>query len=71
MFDKEYARITAHVKEEESRQNRTLHNEWKMSEFNARNILLIYHNRLIPNRYLRKIPYHILQMMMLYNDWTS
>jgi hypothetical protein len=48
MFDKEY--ITTYVKEEESRQNRTLHNEWKMLEINARNILLIGHISLIPNR---------------------
>jgi len=50
MFDKEYVHITTYVKEEESRQNRTLHNECKMSEINARNIILIGHNRLIPNR---------------------
>ena len=69
MFGKEYAHITTYVKEEESRQNRTLHNERKMSEINVRNILLIGHNRLIPNPYLRKIPYHILKlMMMLQND---
>jgi hypothetical protein len=42
-----------------------------MSEINASDIILIGHNRLIPNRYLRKIPYHILQMMMLDTDRTS
>ena len=42
-----------------------------MSEINASDIILIGHNRVIPNRYLRKIPYHILQMMMLDTDRTS
>jgi uncharacterized membrane protein len=64
-FGKEYAHVTTYVAEEESRQNRTLHNERKMSEINARNILLIGHNHLIPNRYLSNIPYHILKMMMM------
>ena len=71
MFDKKYALITTYMKEEESRQSRTLHNEWKLSEVNARNTLLISHNHLIPTCHLSKIPYHILKMMMLYNDWTS
>jgi hypothetical protein len=45
MFDKEYAHITTYVKDEENWQNRTLRNEWNMSDISARNTLLTAHNR--------------------------